>query len=207
MDSEHLQKGRGRVPGLQDKPLECWAALQVLGEPIPCVRQAWQFLKFFEMFWYFLIPFANNRFVVACWGFHFPSPHHNAPRDQRQSLVIATSMAMPLCHGCDLIRAFELYDVTHGPGVWLSWAPSWAKGQWCVMRMRQHPETLNISSKAPTAAECAELKRSLRADPSVTFPVWVIFQHRAWLGLESLLFVHPFFYKDTLTWNPTKAVT
>lgn len=49
-DSEHLQRERGQSPHLQDKPLKCRAALQVLREPALCVRQAWQFLKFFEMF-------------------------------------------------------------------------------------------------------------------------------------------------------------
>lgn len=116
MDSEHLQKGRGCVPGLQDKPLECWAALQVLGEPIPCVRQAWQFLKFFEMFWYFLIPFANNHFVVACWGFHFPSPHHNPPPRS------APESCHSHLHGHDALPWLR-----SDPCFWVVWCHTWPR--------------------------------------------------------------------------------
>lgn len=43
-------EGRGPCPGLQRKPLECRPAPLALGDPALRVCQAWQFLKFFEMF-------------------------------------------------------------------------------------------------------------------------------------------------------------
>lgn len=80
MDSKYLQwseEQRGPCSGLQNKPLECRATPWALGDPSLYVCRAWQFLKFFEMFWYFLIPFANNSFVGCCQGFplHPPVPH------------------------------------------------------------------------------------------------------------------------------------